>query len=77
MGKIKDFINVWGGLIALCVILIALVAGYIAIECGCDSTFWRTIGGLLTAGTSGILSVGAFITWVDAEEKWNNVKKDK
>lgn len=77
MKKIKDFINVWGGFIALSVIMLSLIGAFIAIECGCDSAFWRIIVGLLTAGTSGIISVAVFVTWVDAEEKWNKVKGEE
>lgn len=74
MAKVKDFIRIWGGAIALCLIIIALIAAFITIECKWDIAFWRILGACATIGIAGIISVAAFMAIVEADDKWRNNK---
>lgn len=72
MKKIKDFIKAWWEFILLCLIIVALLASFIAIECSCEMVFFRIVGGVFTMMPCGVFSGFALLAFWDAKYQWDN-----
>lgn len=67
MKKIKDFIKAWWEFILLCLVIAALLAAFIAIECCWDIAFFRILGGVFTMIPCGVLGLLALLVFVEAK----------